>query len=179
MDKLKNILRTYGKAFAKWVLISVLVGLISGFVGALFHKAIAFATQTRMAHERLILFLPLAGLLITAMYRLSKQSLTTNTVIDCIRSRQPISYLLVPFIFIGAFLTHLFGGSAGREGAALQIGGGIGSIAGKAMRLKKQSLGTVIMCGMSGGDFCGRGNIRGTHQVFSFSAVHRFIGSGF
>ena len=150
MDKLKNILRTYGKAFAKWVLISVLVGLISGFVGALFHKAIAFATQTRMAHERLILFLPLAGLLITAMYRLSKQSLTTNTVIDCIRSRQPISYLLVPFIFIGAFLTHLFGGSAGREGAALQIGGGIGSIAGKAMRLKKQSLGTVIMCGMSG-----------------------------
>lgn len=150
MNRIKKILKTYGKSFVKWALIAAAVGAVSGIVGALFHKAIAFATETREAHEKIILLLPLAGIAITAMYRLSKQSLSTNTVIDCIRSKQPASNLLVPFIFIGAFLTHLFGGSAGREGAALQIGGGIGSAAGRLLKLKKESMGTIIMCGMSG-----------------------------
>ncbi|MDY6313948.1 MAG: chloride channel protein [Clostridia bacterium] len=150
MNRIKKILKTYGKSFVKWVLIAAAVGAVSGVVGALFHKAISFATQTREENSRLIYFLPLAGIVITAMYRLSKQNLSTNTVIDCIRSKQPASSLLVPFIFIGAFLTHLFGGSAGREGAALQIGGGIGSAAGRLLKLKKESMGTIIMCGMSG-----------------------------
>lgn len=150
MNRIKKILKTYGKSFVKWVLIAAAVGAVSGVVGALFHKAIAFATQTREGNSRLIYFLPLAGIVITAMYRLSKQNLSTNTVIDCIRSKQPASNLLVPFIFIGAFLTHLFGGSAGREGAALQIGGGIGSAAGRLLKLRKESMGTIIMCGMSG-----------------------------
>ena len=150
MNRIKKILKTYGKSFVKWVLIAAAVGAVSGVVGALFHKAIAFATQTREGNPRLIFFLPLAGIVIIAMYRLSKQNLSTNTVIDCIRSKQAASNLLVPFIFIGAFLTHLFGGSAGREGAALQIGGGIGSAAGRLLKLRKESMGTIIMCGMSG-----------------------------
>lgn len=150
MNRIKKILKTYGKSFVKWVLIAAAVGAVSGVVGALFHKAIAFATQTREGNPSLIFFLPLAGIVIIAMYRLSKQNLSTNTVIDCIRSKQAASNLLVPFIFIGAFLTHLFGGSAGREGAALQIGGGIGSAAGRLLKLRKESMGTIIMCGMSG-----------------------------
>lgn len=150
MERIKNIIKTYGISFVKWILTAAAVGAVSGGVGALFAKSITFATNVRTAHKQLICLLPVGGLAITAIYRLSKQNISTNKVIDCVRLKQPASKLMVPFIFIGAFLTHLFGGSAGREGAALQIGGGIGSYAGRILRFKGRDMGAVIMCGMSG-----------------------------
>ena len=149
MKIIKNIWE-YIRSFSVWFCLAVLVGAVSGVVGALFHKAIDFAGETRNGFPWIIYFLPVAGLIITAMYRISKEKLTTNSVLDCIRSKKATSPLLVPFIFVGAFISHLFGASVGREGAALQIGGGIGSLFGKALKLKKESVGTIIMCGMSG-----------------------------
>ncbi len=121
-EKMKGAYK-YIKPFFLWVLLSLVLGLATGLVGALFHKTIAYATLLREEHEFLIYFLPLSGIVITALYSLSHEKLTTNAVIASIREGKAVSPLMVPFIFIGTALTHLTGGSAGREGAALQIGG--------------------------------------------------------
>lgn len=146
MSKLKK----YMQSLLIWVLIAALTGIVTGVVGAVFHKAIEFATQTRNAHDSLIYLLPVGGAVIFAMYNFSKVSLTTNTVFECVRERKKVPVLLAPFIFIGAFITHLLGGSAGREGAALQIGGGVACYIGRALKLKKEDMSTIIICGMSG-----------------------------
>lgn len=138
------------RKFLFWIVISSTVGIVTGVVGAIFHKAIDFATTARGAHPWLLYLLPAGGVAIAMMYRLSKKYLSTNTVIECIRNNERASGLLAPFIFIGAFITHLLGGSAGREGAALQIGGGIGSNMARAFRMNKHDAGIMIVCGMSG-----------------------------
>ena len=105
-----------------WSLMAALVGVVTGVVGAVFHHAIAFATHLRQDNGFLLYLLPLGGVAIAFIYRLSKEPLSTNTVIDCIRKSETASPLMAPLIFAGTFITHLLGGSAGREGAALQSG---------------------------------------------------------
>lgn len=74
----------------------------------------------------------------------------TNMVLDSISSDASITPATGPLIFISTVLTHLTGGSAGREGAALQLGGSIGSLIGKALHLDQRDLKIAVMCGMSG-----------------------------
>lgn len=136
--------------FTLWTLFAVTAGLATGVAGGLFHKAIDLATALRTDNGWLLYLLPLGGVVIALMYRLSKQQLSTNTVIECIRKNEKASGYLAPFIFTGAFITHLLGGSAGREGAALQIGGGIGSGIARIFRLNREDAGIMIVAGMSG-----------------------------
>lgn len=138
------------RKFTFWIFISVLIGICCGIVGALFHMAIEYATHTRLSHPWLLFLLPPGGVLIALSYRMSKDTLNTNTVISCIRNSKKASPLLAPLIFFGGFITHLFGGSAGREGAALQIGGGIGSTLAQAIRANDEDAGIMMVCGMSG-----------------------------
>lgn len=146
---IKSILAKASR-FGLWTVFAVTAGLATGVTGGLFHKAIDLAAKLRTENGWLIYLLPLGGVLIALMYRLSKQHLSTNTVIECIRKNENASGLLAPFIFAGAFITHLFGGSAGREGAALQIGGGIGSAIARGFKLNKEDAGIMIVAGMSG-----------------------------
>ena len=100
------------------------IGLIGGAVGTAFSKAIVFVTELRTANGWLILLLPLGGLLSVAIYKIFKVTgIGTNQVFESVRISEKVPYLLAPAIFIGASITHLFGGSVGREGAALQLGG--------------------------------------------------------
>ncbi len=133
-----------------WSLMAALVGVVTGVVGAVFHHAIAFASHLRQDNGFLLYLLPLGGVAIAFIYRLSKEPLSTNTVIDCIRKSETASPLMAPLIFAGTFITHLLGGSAGREGAALQIGGGIGSRLAHRFNMTKEQSGVMIACGMSG-----------------------------
>ncbi len=133
-----------------WAVMATLVGVVTGVVGAVFHHAISFATHLRQDNGFLIYLLPLGGVAIAFLYRLSKEPLSTNTVIDCIRKSETTSPLMAPLIFAGTFITHLLGGSAGREGAALQIGGGIGSRIAHRLGMTKEQSGVMIACGMSG-----------------------------
>lgn len=148
-EKMKGAYK-YIKPFFLWVLLSLVLGLATGLVGALFHKTIAYATLLREEHEFLIYFLPLSGIVITALYSLSHEKLTTNAVIASIREGKAVSPLMVPFIFIGTALTHLTGGSAGREGAALQIGGGMGASFGKIIKASPEMTGVLTVAGMAG-----------------------------
>ena len=140
------------KQYFTWVILGTLVGILTGVVGTAFYYCLDAATVFRQAHPWLILGLPLGGLLIVWLYRISgrENDKGTNMVISAVREENGISHRIVPLIFIGTILTHLFGGSAGREGAALQMGGGIGSAVARLLRMDKRSVTTMIMCGMSG-----------------------------
>lgn len=134
----------------QWFFLAVPMGLLCGFLGTLFHLAVEHATELRAAQPWLLFLLPVAGLLITALYKVTKcEGVGTNNVIRAVQSGEPVSILLVPAIFLGTVLTHLCGGSAGREGAALQMGGSIGWNIGRVLHFNNHDCRTATVCGMA------------------------------
>lgn len=138
---------------AKWLLIAGMVGLIVGFVASGFGHALIFANQLRAKWPWLVLGLPVGGLVIVFLYRVSKNhdDRGTNTIVASIQESSEIPFKMAPLIFVSTVITQLFGGSAGREGAALQLGGSIAKKLGKLIRLGQNDQRTIIMCGMSAG----------------------------
>ena len=121
-----------------------------GVVGAVFHLAISYVTELRGQHGWILYLLPVLGLVIAAMYRLTRvEGKDTNAVIESVHFGKNVPVLLVPVILVSTVLTHLGGGSAGREGAALQIGGGIGFETGRLLHLGEKDLPLATLCGMS------------------------------
>lgn len=135
----------------KWLLISVFMGIFAGGVGVLFYHTIHFANDFRQEYPRLIYLLPVGGLIIVLLYHICKMDNDkgTNAVIAAARGEKKLSVLVAPLIFITSAITHLLGGSAGKEGAALQIGGSMASGLAKIFRLDEKDKKTIIMCGMS------------------------------
>lgn len=141
----------YAAALLKWIVVGGLVGGVGGVVGALFHLGVNYATSVRLAHPWVLYLLPLGGLVISGLYRLCKlEGKGTNAVIESVHFGSDVPVLLVPLIFVSTVITHLCGGSAGREGAALQIGGGIGYRTGRLLHLGEKDLPLATLCGMSG-----------------------------
>ena len=141
----------YFKIFLKWGLLGLLMGLIGGFLGAVFHHALHGVTEVRGQYPWLIFLLPVGGLLIIGLYRVLRlrNNRGTNEIIDAILSGEPVNRLISPVIFTATAITHLFGGSAGREGAALQIGGSTASALAELLSLKEKERTVLIMSGMS------------------------------
>ena len=135
----------------KWIIFSILSGLIIGGIGSAFYGCIKMVTELRMEHLWLLYLLPLGGIVIVGLYRLLKDEndTVTNLVLSAIHSNEEIPLRMAPLIFISTVITHLFGGSAGREGAALQIGGSIGGAIGRLFRFNEKDKHIMIMCGMS------------------------------
>ena len=135
----------------KWLVLGVLTGVIVGAVGAAFYHGIKIATSLRNEYDLLIFMLPVAGLLIAALYHVAGEDndTGTNLVINTISAGEHLRNRKVPLIFISTILTHLCGGSAGRESAALQIGGGIGHNLGLILRQDDGDRKMLTMCGMS------------------------------
>src|SRR5699024_6602021 len=135
---------------ARWTLAAVLIGLLCGAVGSAFHLAVDTVTEWRAAYPQVIAALPVMGLAIVALYKATgTEGLGTNDVLDAVQDGKPVKPLLLPAIFLGTVLTHLAGGSAGREGAALQMGGDIGWQAGGLFRLADHERRTATLCGMA------------------------------
>ena len=140
----------YIKALAKWLAVAAVIGATCGVIGSAFHIGVHEATTLRGAHPWLLWCLPLAGLAIVAFYKLTKtEGQGTNDIIDAVHLGKGLSIFLLPAIFLGTVLTHLCGGSAGREGAALQMGGTIGHQAGRLFHLDDRDLRTATMAGMA------------------------------
>ena len=141
----------YIKSLFKWIFVSILVGFVGGVVGSVFHISIDVVTNLRTENSWLVFFLPVGGLLITGAYAFfrKKGKIDTNRVIESVRSDESVPLVMAPLIFFGTVLTHLFGGSAGREGAALQLGGSIGYNMGKGFKFNKDDMHIVVMSGMS------------------------------
>lgn len=144
--------RAYILTFIKWIIIAIITGSIGGFIGGLFSKSVEAASSLFQSYSFLLYFLPLAGVIIAALYRFSKiyKDPGTNLIINSIREKNDVPLVIAPLIFISTVLTHLCGGSVGREGAALQLGGSIGAKIGKLFRLDEKDMHLAIMCGMSG-----------------------------
>ncbi|MBQ7002154.1 MAG: chloride channel protein [Oscillospiraceae bacterium] len=141
----------YVKTFLKWGLLGVLMGILGGLLGAGFHHALHFVTHVRSEHMWLIFLLPLGGLLTVAVYRLFKMTGNkgTNEIIDATLDGHSVSPMVAPSIFLATAITHLFGGSAGREGAALQLGGSTASMLARVFKLREEERKVMVMAGMS------------------------------
>ena len=138
-------------AFLKWSLLGVMMGLLGGPVGAAFHHVLHFVTHFRGEHMWLVWLLPVGGLLSVGVYWAfgMMKNRGTNQLIDAVLHEDSVSPKVAPVIFIVTAITHFFGGSAGREGAALQLGGSMGSTLGKVLKLDKDERTVLTMCGMS------------------------------
>lgn len=133
----------------RWLIVAGATGLLLGIVGGLFGRSITAVTALRGEHPWMIWLLPVAGLLIVAIYQMDSYKTGTNLVLEGIQSGKYVPLRMAPLIVIATVLTHAFGGSAGREGAALQLGGSIGGTFGKWMKLDEYDHKIMIMCGMS------------------------------
>lgn len=139
------------RIFLKWSLISIVTGLTVGAFSTLFAFTMNVVTEYRTENDYILYFLPLAGLITVFLYNAFKfkNDKGTNLVISTIHAQSEIPFKMAPLIFITTILTHLFGGSAGREGAALQLGGSIGNQLGRWFRLDDADKRVVVLCGMS------------------------------
>lgn len=154
MERLKERVAHIGQyavTLLKWMVLGGVIGLVGGIIGSLFHIGVDTATQMRLAHPWVLYLMPVGGLAIVGLYRLTKtEGKGTNDIIASVHFGEQVPGLLVPVIFVSTVITHLCGGSAGREGAALQIGGGIGYRAGTLLHLGEKDLPLATLCGMSG-----------------------------
>ena len=148
--KLGQSAKTAGTSI-KWVIFALITGLVVGSIATMFHFSIAIAAMVREATPWIIFLLPIGGLIIVRCYRMVKdeKELSTNSVLSAIHSNEKLPLKMAPLIFVSTVITHLFGGSAGREGAALQLGGSIGNGLGALFHFNDNDKRIMIMCGMS------------------------------
>ena len=144
-----EIKRDVGSLF-KWLLLAVIVGCIVGATSTLFSFTLKSVTAVRKAHIWLFCLLPVAGLIIVFLYeKFGKDDGGTNQVLSTVRSQDDVPLRSAPLIFVSTALTHLCGGSAGREGAAIQLGGSIANQLGRWIHLDEEDRHVIVMCGMS------------------------------
>ena len=141
----------YIKLFFFWLGLTLLLGICCGVLGGLFSKSISLVTEIRLNNEKLIFLLPIFALLSVLIFKLCRvESFGTGKVFNAAKTEETVPVLLAPAIFIGSVITHLFGGSAGKEGAALQLGGSISSAFSRIFKLDNKNRQILTVCGMAG-----------------------------
>lgn len=158
-SKVKDILFSFEQIpslfyLLKWVLICVTLGVIVGSISAFFLLSLDWATNWREAHVWIIAFLPLGGLVIGLSYHLFGNRVVkgNNLLLEELHSpRKIIPLRMAPLVLFGTIITHFFGGSAGREGTAVQIGGAIADRFTKVLKLSERDRQIVLIAGISAG----------------------------
>ncbi|QKS48716.1 voltage-gated chloride channel family protein (plasmid) [Paenibacillus cellulosilyticus] len=138
----------------KWTVLSGLVGIFTGTASALFLASLDWATNTRTSHAWLYLFLPVGGAVVSYLYwKVGKTSSKGNNLIleQIHEGNETIPFRMAPLVLFGTLVTHLLGGSAGREGTAVQMGGTLSEWIGKVFRVKPFDRTIILMCGVSSG----------------------------
>jgi len=140
----------YIRSFTTLIVVGLILGVGGGLVGTAFCYALRFAVNTRTANPWLLYLLPLGGLVIVWLYRQKGLRPTdTNGILLAIHTPSHVPFATAPLIFVSTAITHLLGGSAGREGAALQLGGVLGYHFGRICKLNERDTHLVVMAGMS------------------------------
>lgn len=133
-----------------WCLLGIMSGAVCGLIGAVFSKAVGYVTNIRLQNDLILYLLPLAGLASVGIYKICRvKNIGTTNVFDAVRTEQNLPPLLAVAIFCGTCISHLFGSSSGREGAALQIGGGVANTLSRILKLDEDSRHITVMCGMA------------------------------
>lgn len=156
MDELKGFFKEIevnGFHLLRWLFLAVFTGSFVGLVSVAFHKLDHLANGVRTDHPYILYGLPLGGLVIVLLYKSfgAPSPRGTNLIITTIQAKTELPVTMAPLIFISTIITHLFGGSVGREGAALQLGGALGAGLSRAkiLKLSDEDRRVIIMCGMS------------------------------
>ncbi len=140
--------------FIKWLLITSVVGLLCGCASAVFLLSLDWVTNLREANIWLIALLPIGGLIIGLLYHNYGTDVVkgNNQLLEEFHTpKQVIPLKMAPMVLVGTLITHLFGGSAGREGTAIQMGGAIADQFTKLFRLTPQDRKILITIGISAG----------------------------
>lgn len=158
--------------FMKWAFYACGIGILVGLVAIVFHEGIDWATHLRGEYPMLIWALPIGGMVIVLLYRVCgmEKDRGTNLVLVAVREAEQMKLRTTPLIFTATILTHLVGGSAGREGAALQLGGSLGAYMGRRIGLDEKDHRIMVMCGMAAA-FSGLFGTPLTAAVFSMEVV--------
>lgn len=137
--------------FIKWSILASIIGVVAGFVGFAFGMTIKEVTKVWHTYPLIKIFVPIVAIFIVFFYKLlgSYNARGTNLVIESISTGENISPKLVPLMYISSSLSHLVGASVGREGAALQLGAGTGSILAKLLHSNEKDRKLIVMCGMA------------------------------
>ncbi|MDN4165852.1 voltage-gated chloride channel family protein [Cytophagales bacterium LB-30] len=138
----------------KWLALALLIGVLAGSASAFFLSSLQWITQWREANLWVIIFLPLGGLLIGLSYHYWGSSVVkgNNLLLEEFHSpKQIIPFRMAPLVLFGTLLTHAVGGSAGREGTAVQMGGAIADQFTKIFHLKNRDRKMLLIMGISAG----------------------------
>ena len=138
----------------KWILICVLIGILSGSASAFFLVSLEWVTQFRIQHNWIIWLLPFGGFLVGLSYYYWGESVAkgNNLLLEEYENpKKVIPFKMAPLVLLGTLLTHLFGGSAGREGTAVQMGGAIADQFTKFFQLDNSERKILIILGISAG----------------------------
>ncbi|WP_257840075.1 voltage-gated chloride channel family protein [Salipaludibacillus agaradhaerens] len=138
----------------KWLIISGIIGVLAGSASALFLTSLDWATNMRNNTPILILFLPIAGVIVSYMYMKfgGTAGKGNNLILEQIHNSQDgVPLRMAPLVLFGTIMTHLFGGSAGREGTAVQMGSSLADAVWKYLKLRATDRNIILICGISAG----------------------------
>ncbi|MBM7604301.1 H+/Cl- antiporter ClcA [Metabacillus crassostreae] len=159
MHTIKNVLKNQIHVhlllyMIKWTILAGFVGILAGSASALFLVSLEWAAQTREAYSWLLFLLPIGGMLVSFLYwKYGLNSAKGNNLIieQATGAKESIPFRMAPLVLFGTIVTHLFGGSAGREGTAVQMGGAFSELVGKLFKLDAVDRKIIIICGISSG----------------------------
>ncbi|WP_310558131.1 voltage-gated chloride channel family protein [Flavobacterium sp.] len=138
----------------KWIFICVLIGFFSGCASAFFLVSLEWVTNYRELHYWIIWFLPLGGLAIGLLYHFYGTDVVkgNNLLLEEYENpKKTIPLKMAPMVLFGTLITHLFGGSAGREGTAVQMSGAIADQFKGLLKLNNSDRKTLHILGISAG----------------------------
>lgn len=147
-------MRKYLLKLSHWLFIVLIIALLTGSISAFFLEALSFVSSTREENSIWIYFLPVGGLVIgLSYYYLSKGVEGGNNLLikEMDQPKHYIHWKIIPLVLFGTIATHLFGGSAGREGTAVQMGGAIGDQIQKLFKWTRFRRKTLLRMGVAGG----------------------------